>query len=188
LSEQGIQPPLTPPVVVVDDQRSVIKPAKVAPRPGPKWETEARERVKAGIRRFAKPLRDLAARDANEGDTRMLVNRILTDVLGFDEFADLTTEYQVRGEFADYGIRIERSTNSGAPAAPPHPSHSQMSSSPIRSSKQSGASCAAAPASASTRPRSPASSKTPCSAPSASTERLAPRFRVSARPRSARGT
>jgi hypothetical protein len=48
------------------------------------------------------------ARDANEGDTRMLVNRMLTDVLGYDEFAELTTEYAVKGEFADYGIRIDR--------------------------------------------------------------------------------
>jgi hypothetical protein len=48
------------------------------------------------------------ARDANEGDARMLVNRMLTDVLGYDEFAELTTEYAVKGEFADYGIRIDR--------------------------------------------------------------------------------
>lgn len=66
------------------------------------------ERVKGGIRRFAKPLNDLIARDANEGDTRMLVNRMLTDVLGYDEFGELTTEYAVKGEFADYGIRIDR--------------------------------------------------------------------------------
>ena len=38
----------------------------------------------------------------------MVVNRILTDVLGYDEFGELTTEYSVKGEFADYGIRIDR--------------------------------------------------------------------------------
>jgi predicted type IV restriction endonuclease len=38
----------------------------------------------------------------------MLVNRMLTDVLGYDEFSELTTEYAVKGEFADYGIRIDR--------------------------------------------------------------------------------
>lgn len=38
----------------------------------------------------------------------MVVNRLLTDVLGYDEFSDLTTEYAVKGEFADYGIRIDR--------------------------------------------------------------------------------
>jgi predicted type IV restriction endonuclease len=99
-----------PPAVVVEDEEPAITQTRVRAKAAgaPKWETEARERVKAGIRRFAKPLSDLIARDANEGDTRMLVNRMLTDVLGFDEFSDLTTEYAVKGEFADYGIRIDR--------------------------------------------------------------------------------
>jgi hypothetical protein len=107
---EGDAPTAPPPVVVVEDVKPAIAPAPRAPRQtgAPKWETETRERVKAGVRRFAKPLADLIARDANEGDTRMLVNRMLTDVLGYDEFSDLTTEYQVRGEFADYGIRIDR--------------------------------------------------------------------------------
>jgi phage anti-repressor protein len=51
---------------------------------------------------------DLVARDANEGDTRLLVTDFLCDGLGFDKYADLTTEYQVKGEFADYGLRIDR--------------------------------------------------------------------------------
>jgi hypothetical protein len=50
----------------------------------------------------------LVARDANEGDTRLLVTHLLCDGLGFDKYADLTTEYQVKGEFADYGSRIDR--------------------------------------------------------------------------------
>jgi hypothetical protein len=99
-----------PPVVVVEDEQPAIPAAPTKRKaPGaPKWEADARERVKAGVRRFAKPLGDLIARDANEGDTRMLVNRMLTDVLGYDEFGELTTEYAVKGEFADYGIRIDR--------------------------------------------------------------------------------
>lgn len=50
----------------------------------------------------------LTSRDANEGDTRLLVTDFLCDALGFDKYADLTTEYQVKGEFADYGVRIDR--------------------------------------------------------------------------------
>ncbi len=96
------------PVVVQDEEPVVSSPERPSLHAAPKWETEARERVKAGVRRFSKPLNDLLERDANEGDTRMVVNRILTDVLGFDEFSDLTTEYSVKGEFADYGIRIDR--------------------------------------------------------------------------------
>jgi predicted type IV restriction endonuclease len=47
-------------------------------------------------------------RDENEGNTRLLVTDFLCDGLGFDKYTDLTTEYQVKGEFADYGIRIDK--------------------------------------------------------------------------------
>lgn len=74
----------------------------------PKWEKEARDRVKAAIRKFAKPLEDLVERDANEGDTRLLVTDFLCDALGYDKYSDLTTEYRVRGEFADFGLRVDK--------------------------------------------------------------------------------
>ncbi len=83
-------------------------PRKSVPRTSPKWETDARERVKAAIKKFSKPLADLVARDANEGDTRLLVTDFLCDGLGYDKYEDLTTEYEVKGDFADYGVRIEK--------------------------------------------------------------------------------
>lgn len=83
-------------------------PRKTAPRSSPKWESDARDRLKAGIRKFGRPLSDLINRDANEGDTRLLVTDFLCEALGYDKYIDLTTEYQVRGEFADYGVRIEK--------------------------------------------------------------------------------
>ena len=61
-----------------------------------------------GHEKFQKPLADLVARDANEGDTRLLITDVLCEVLGYDKYEDLTTEYQVKGEFADYGIRIDK--------------------------------------------------------------------------------
>ncbi|GGM34194.1 type I restriction enzyme HsdR N-terminal domain-containing protein [Promicromonospora citrea] len=79
-----------------------------ATRTTPKWETVARERLKTSLRRFAKPLAELVARDANEGDTRLLVTDVLCEALGFDKYADLSTEYAVKGEFADYGLRIDQ--------------------------------------------------------------------------------
>src|SRR5690606_26746781 len=79
-----------------------------ATRTTPKWETVARERLKTSLRRFAKPLAELVARDANEGDTRLLVTDVLCEALGFDKYADLSTEYAVKGELADYGLRIDQ--------------------------------------------------------------------------------
>ena len=83
--------------------------AVVAKKSGlPKWEQEARDSIRAAIRKFSKPLQDIVARDANEGDTRLLVTDFLCNGLGYDKFEDLTTEFAVRGEFADYGVRIDK--------------------------------------------------------------------------------
>lgn len=79
-----------------------------ATKSAPKWESDARERIRTSLRSMAKPLAGLIERDANEGDTRHLVTDFLCDVLGYDKYEDLTTEYQVKGEFADYGVRIDK--------------------------------------------------------------------------------
>ena len=84
-----------------------IKPA-AAPAKGPKWEAEAHADVKAAVKKFAKPLQDLLTRDANEGDTRLLITDMLCEGLGYDKFRDLTTEYMVKQDFADYGVRIDK--------------------------------------------------------------------------------
>jgi hypothetical protein len=78
------------------------KPREKASGPKkPKWEVQARERLKAAVRRYSRPLSDMADRDANEGDTRLLVTDFLCDGLGYDKYEDLSTEYQVKGEFAE---------------------------------------------------------------------------------------
>jgi hypothetical protein len=77
-------------------------------RTGPKWETTAQERVRSAVKKFSKPLADMLARDAKEGDTRLAVTDFLCEGLGYDKYADLTTEYAVKGEFADYGVRIDK--------------------------------------------------------------------------------
>jgi predicted type IV restriction endonuclease len=103
------EPVSSSPVVLTNDQQPALEspPAKPAST-APKWETAARERMKAAIKRFSKPLADLVARDANEGDTRLLVTDMLCEGFGFDKYAELTTEYRVKGEFADYGIRLDK--------------------------------------------------------------------------------
>lgn len=97
-----------PPPDVPEPAAATPQPKKAEKRAAPKWELDARERVKAGIRKFSKPLGDLLSRDANEGDTRLLVTDFLCEALGYDKYADLTTEYLVKGEFADYGVRIDK--------------------------------------------------------------------------------
>lgn len=78
------------------------------PKAAPKWETDTKDRIRAMIRKYQKALASLVDRDANEGDTRLLVTDFLEHALGYDKYNNLTTEYLVQGEFADYGIRIDQ--------------------------------------------------------------------------------
>lgn len=103
----SFDPPQPSPVVVNEERPALAEPPKKTPRSGPKWEAETREQLRVAIRKFTKPLGDLLARDANEGDTRLLVTDFLREGFGYDTYEDLTTEYAVRGEFADYGVRID---------------------------------------------------------------------------------
>jgi predicted type IV restriction endonuclease len=74
----------------------------------PKWEATARERISGVLKKIGKSIEALKARDAVEADTRLLVTDVLCDMLGFDKYEDLTAEYQVKGEFADYGVRVDK--------------------------------------------------------------------------------
>jgi predicted type IV restriction endonuclease len=99
----------TAPVIVTHQETPTLEsPTRNSSNSAPKWETAARERMKVAIKKFSKPLTDLVSRDANEGDTRLLVTDMLCEGFGFDKYSELTTEYRVKGEFADYGIRIDK--------------------------------------------------------------------------------
>lgn len=108
LSPAGIATP--GPAVVAEETVEVVEvlPKATASSKLPKWEAAAREQVREAIKRYTKPLHDLKARDANEGDTRLVVTDILCEGLDYDKFRDLTTEYMVKQDFADYGVRIDK--------------------------------------------------------------------------------
>ncbi len=94
-----------PDVTQVSEAAEVTVPRT---RSRPKWEEAAHDRFSQAIKKFSRPLADVAARDANEGDTRLLVTAFLCDALGYDKYGNLTTEYAVKGEFADFGVRIDK--------------------------------------------------------------------------------
>ena len=72
----------------------------------PKWETLVRERIAAKLKSFQKATQTLIDSDAVEANTRLLVTDFLCEALGFDKYTDLDAELNVKGDFADYGIRI----------------------------------------------------------------------------------
>lgn len=74
----------------------------------PAWEQKSKETLKAFLKKSTRTITALRDRDAVEADTRTFVTDLLVDGLGFDKYEDLTAEYQVKGEFADIGIRVEK--------------------------------------------------------------------------------
>jgi len=86
--------------------QAVAKPA-VKEKSDPKWEVDARLQIKNGIKALKKPLADLIAKDAVEADTRLYITDFMERVLGYDKYANLTAEYAVSGDWADYGVKID---------------------------------------------------------------------------------
>jgi predicted type IV restriction endonuclease len=69
------------------------------------YEDKARDRVARGLRKFKSVAQKARANGAKESDTRMIVSSIVSDVLGWDAFDNLTGEFRIKGSFADFVIR-----------------------------------------------------------------------------------
>jgi hypothetical protein len=46
--------------------------------------------------------------ELDESATRLMINSLLSDVLGYQELEEIKTEYRIRGEYADYIIQLAR--------------------------------------------------------------------------------
>lgn len=65
------------------------------------------ERIKQSLKRFAPVLSAQRDRDVSEADTVTLVKDLLSDLFGFDKYAEVTSEYAIRGTYCDLAIRLE---------------------------------------------------------------------------------
>lgn len=60
-----------------------------------------------GLKRFQPILESAKSRDINESDTVVLITGILSEVLGFDKYHDITTEFAIRGTYCDLALKID---------------------------------------------------------------------------------
>ena len=65
------------------------------------------ERLVAGIKRYQPILSAAKARDVGEADTVTIVKDMLADVFGYDKYADVTSEYAIRGTYCDLAIKMD---------------------------------------------------------------------------------
>ncbi len=63
--------------------------------------------MKEGLKKYSKIAEIAKKRGLNESDTSNIINDMLGEVFGYDKFFDVTTEYKIRGQYADYGVKID---------------------------------------------------------------------------------
>jgi hypothetical protein len=64
-------------------------------------------RIAAGLKRFQPILTAARSRDVNESDTVVIVTDVLQDIFGYDKYADITSEYMIRGTYVDLAIKLD---------------------------------------------------------------------------------
>lgn len=65
------------------------------------------DRAKSHFRRYQKLFASAKSRDVNESDTVVIVTDFLAEVLGYDKYTELTTEFSVRSTFCDLAVTID---------------------------------------------------------------------------------
>jgi len=90
------------------EEMPIVPKTKAKSLNAPRWEIKTKSRIHSSLRSLAKTSSLLKKRDAKEADTRLLVDDILVNALGYDKFEDLTAEFAVKNDLADYGIRVEK--------------------------------------------------------------------------------
>lgn len=65
------------------------------------------ERIGRGLKSYQVITEAQRKRDVSEADTVTVVKDILADLFGYDKYAELTSEHQIRGTFCDLAIRVD---------------------------------------------------------------------------------
>ncbi len=73
----------------------------------PKYEINAKNRVKTFLKKFSDVLKRAEDTGFNESDTRTLVLEVLTSALGYEKFFEITGEFEIKGRYADFAIKLD---------------------------------------------------------------------------------
>ena len=63
-------------------------------------------RISDGLKKFQPIVESAKIRDVSESDTVVMLTGILSDVLGYDKYVDITTELAIRGTYCDLALKI----------------------------------------------------------------------------------
>lgn len=64
------------------------------------------QKLLVAIKSYRKDYLDGTVKELDESGTRLMINRFLSDVLGYKQIDEIRTEYMIKGTYADYVIQI----------------------------------------------------------------------------------
>ena len=64
------------------------------------------ERLRGSLKRLVPIILQQKSRDVSEADTVTLVKDVLSDAMGYDKYAELTSEHSIRGTFCDLAVKV----------------------------------------------------------------------------------
>jgi hypothetical protein len=64
-------------------------------------------RISEGLKRFQPIIESAKIRDVSESDTVVLLTGVLSEILGYDKYVDITTELAIRGTYCDLALKID---------------------------------------------------------------------------------
>lgn len=68
---------------------------------------KVQERLTTTLKRFQPILASAKSRDVNESDTVIIVTDMLSEIFGYDKYAEITSEHAIRGTFCDLAIKLD---------------------------------------------------------------------------------
>ena len=66
------------------------------------------QKLLAAIKSYRKEFLDGGLTELDESGTRLMINRFLSDVLGYKQLEEIKTEYMIKGTYADYVIQVNK--------------------------------------------------------------------------------
>lgn len=71
----------------------------------PKYVDDASSRIQSNLKKFQNIVTQAKQRNLNEADTRDIIKAMISDLLGFDPFFEVTGEFSIKGQYADFAVK-----------------------------------------------------------------------------------
>ncbi len=67
---------------------------------------KALDRISDGLKRYRTILANARKRDVSESDTVVIIGDMLADMLGYEKYVEISTEFAVKGTYVDLAVKV----------------------------------------------------------------------------------